>query len=60
MVNHFQLGKPTGIEQGYEAAGYIPNPDNGYAPAANLRQHGLWPSHDGHAAADGRGAVQRA
>jgi cell division protein FtsI/penicillin-binding protein 2 len=31
MVNHFQLGKPTGIEQGYEAAGYIPNPDSGYA-----------------------------
>ncbi len=31
MVNHFQLGKPTGIEQGYEAAGYIPDPDSGYA-----------------------------
>ena len=31
MVNHFQLGKPTGIEQGYEASGYIPDPDNGYA-----------------------------
>jgi len=31
MVNHFQLGKPTGIEQGYEAGGYIPNPDSGYA-----------------------------
>ncbi|MGH7157131.1 MAG: peptidoglycan D,D-transpeptidase FtsI family protein [Candidatus Saccharimonadales bacterium] len=31
MVNHFQLGKPTGIEQGYEASGYIPSPDNGYA-----------------------------
>lgn len=31
MVNHFQLGKPTGIEQGYEAGGYIPDPDNGYA-----------------------------
>ncbi|MGA3150068.1 MAG: penicillin-binding protein 2 [Candidatus Saccharimonadales bacterium] len=31
MVNHFQLGKPTGIEQGYEASGYIPNPDSGYA-----------------------------
>ncbi|HWB38634.1 MAG TPA: penicillin-binding protein 2 [Candidatus Saccharimonadales bacterium] len=30
MVNHFQLGKPTGIEQGYEAGGYIPSPaDNG-------------------------------
>lgn len=31
MVNHFQLGKPTGIEQGYEAPGYIPSPDQGYA-----------------------------
>ncbi len=31
MVNHFQLGRPTGIEQGYEASGYIPNPDHGYA-----------------------------
>ncbi|HSX18263.1 MAG TPA: penicillin-binding protein 2 [Candidatus Saccharimonadales bacterium] len=31
MVNHFQLGKSTGIEQGYEASGYIPDPDNGYA-----------------------------
>lgn len=31
MVNHFQLGKPTGIEQGYEASGYIPSPDKGYA-----------------------------
>ena len=30
MVNHFMLGKPTGIEQGYEAPGYIPDPaDNG-------------------------------
>ena len=31
MVNHFQFGKATGIEQGYEASGYIPNPDSGYA-----------------------------
>ena len=31
MVNHFQLGKPTGIEQGYEASGSIPDPNNGYA-----------------------------
>jgi len=31
MVNHFQLGKPTGIEQGYEANGTIPDPNNGYA-----------------------------
>ncbi|MBI2589360.1 penicillin-binding protein 2 [Candidatus Saccharibacteria bacterium] len=31
MVNHFQLGKATGIEQGYEASGYVPDPNNGYA-----------------------------
>ena len=31
MVNHFQLGKPTGIEQGYESGGYIPDPLTGYA-----------------------------
>lgn len=31
MVNHFQLGKLSGIEQGYEAEGYIPDPDKGYA-----------------------------
>jgi stage V sporulation protein D (sporulation-specific penicillin-binding protein) len=31
MANHFELGKPTGIEQGYEAGGYIPTPDSGYA-----------------------------
>jgi cell division protein FtsI/penicillin-binding protein 2 len=31
MVNHYQLGKVTGIEQGYEAAGTIPSPRKGYA-----------------------------
>lgn len=31
MVNHYRLGQPTGIEQGYESAGYIPEPDKGYA-----------------------------
>ncbi len=31
MVNHYQLGKMIGIEQGYEAAGSIPNPTDGYA-----------------------------
>ena len=30
LVNHFRLGQTTGIEQGYEAAGYIPSPDKGY------------------------------
>lgn len=27
MVNHFRLGQPTGIEQGYESAGYVPPPN---------------------------------
>ena len=27
MVNHFRLGQPTGIEQGYEASGYVPPAD---------------------------------
>jgi cell division protein FtsI/penicillin-binding protein 2 len=31
MVNHYELGKPTGVEQGYESGGYIPAPDKGYA-----------------------------
>lgn len=31
LVNHFQFGKPTGIEQGYEDSGYVPSPDKGYA-----------------------------
>lgn len=26
MVNHYRFGKPTGVEQGYEAAGYVPSP----------------------------------
>jgi len=30
MTNHFLLGQPTGVEQGYEADGYVPSPkDNG-------------------------------
>lgn len=24
MVNHFRLGQPTGIQQGYESSGYVP------------------------------------
>ncbi|HET9098204.1 MAG TPA: penicillin-binding protein 2 [Candidatus Saccharimonadales bacterium] len=27
MVNRFRLGQPTGIEQGYEASGYVPPAD---------------------------------
>lgn len=30
MVNHFLLGKPTGVEQGYEESGVIPGPNEGY------------------------------
>ncbi|MBI1856701.1 penicillin-binding protein 2 [Candidatus Saccharibacteria bacterium] len=30
MVNHFQFGKKTGVEQGYESAGSVPDPLNGY------------------------------
>lgn len=31
MVNHYHFGSATGIQQGYEASGYVPNPDQGYA-----------------------------
>jgi cell division protein FtsI/penicillin-binding protein 2 len=31
LTNHFQLGKPTGVEQPSEAAGSIPDPDHGSA-----------------------------
>jgi len=31
MTGHYQLGKPTGVEQGFEAGGYIPDPNEGYA-----------------------------
>lgn len=30
MVNHYRFGKLTGIEQGYEAGGDIPDPNKGY------------------------------
>ncbi len=30
MTNHFGLGKQTGIEQGYEAEGIVPDPIEGY------------------------------
>jgi len=30
MVNHYRLGKTTGIEQGYEATGSIPDPTDGF------------------------------
>ncbi len=30
MVNHYQFGKQTGIEQGYEAGGSVPDPNKGY------------------------------
>jgi cell division protein FtsI/penicillin-binding protein 2 len=30
MLNHYQLGRVTGIEQGFEDPGYIPSPTTGY------------------------------
>ena len=30
MTKHYQLGKPTGVEQGYEAPGVIPDPNDGF------------------------------
>lgn len=30
MVNHYGFGKPTGIEQGFEANGSIPDPNEGF------------------------------
>ncbi|HEX5395433.1 MAG TPA: penicillin-binding protein 2 [Candidatus Saccharimonadales bacterium] len=30
MVNHYNFGKITGIEQGYEAPGQVPDPDKGF------------------------------
>lgn len=30
LVDNFQFGKKTGIEQGYEAEGYIPSPTDGF------------------------------
>jgi len=30
MVNHFQFGKQTGIEQGYQEPGIIPGPNEGF------------------------------
>lgn len=30
MTNHYLLGKPTGIEQGYEGEGIIPDPTDGF------------------------------
>jgi len=31
MSNHYRFGRETGIEQGYEAEGTIPDPNKGYA-----------------------------
>lgn len=30
MTNHYQLGKLTGVEQGYESEGILPDPNEGY------------------------------
>lgn len=31
MTDHYRFGKATGIEQGYEAEGVVPDPNKGYA-----------------------------
>jgi cell division protein FtsI/penicillin-binding protein 2 len=31
MSTHYRFGRPTGVEQGYEASGTIPDPNKGYA-----------------------------
>lgn len=33
MTNRYHLGKATGVEQGYEADGYVPDPMDGYGLA---------------------------
>lgn len=30
LINHFRFAQKTGIEQGYEAEGYVPDPKKGY------------------------------
>lgn len=30
MTNHYHFGKPTGVEQGYESGGSIPDPKDGF------------------------------
>ncbi|PID31858.1 hypothetical protein CR970_03770 [Candidatus Saccharibacteria bacterium] len=30
LVKHYQLGQETGIEQGYEATGFVPEPNDGW------------------------------
>ncbi len=30
LTNHYQFGKKTGIEQGYESEGYVPSPNDGW------------------------------
>lgn len=30
LTKHYQFGKPTGVEQGFEDPGYIPDPNKGY------------------------------
>ena len=57
MTDHYQFGKETGVEQGYESAGLIPPADaNASAFSTDLRQHQLWAGHAGYGAA-GRSSV---
>lgn len=30
LINHYLFGKETGVEQGYEASGYVPEPNEGF------------------------------
>ncbi len=30
LVNHYQFARPTGVEQGDESAGWVPDPNDGY------------------------------
>ena len=30
LVNHYRFGDKTGVEQGYEADGYVPDPKDGF------------------------------
>ncbi len=30
LLNHYFFGKPTGVEQGYEAEGFVPSPSEGF------------------------------
>ncbi len=54
MVKHYMLGRPTGVEQGYESAGYVPPADmSGTGHIAYLCQYRVWPGLTDYGPADG-------